>query len=94
MVVGVVRKGVDRVAIPGEQALGGEAVTRQVVVREDVAEIEIGLIIFPPDLPEQLPDFARGLVAPAVLIERVEGEIPVETTVITAVLGLDRPAPE
>src|SRR4029450_11007642 len=45
-------------------------------------------------LGEELPQLARRFRAPAVFVQRIKGEIPVEGAPGSTVLGLDVPAPE
>src|SRR5262245_28270874 len=53
-----------------------------------------GSRLFPADLGEELAQLAVRLVAPAVLIERSEPDVPVEGAAEPAMLRLDGPAAE
>ena len=90
----LIGEGVHRAALPGQRALRHQAVADEIVVDEDVAQADAGAGRLPADLREELTQLARRPVPPAVLVQRVEGAVPVEGAVGAAVLRLDVPPPE
>ena len=93
-VLGLVGERVGGPSVPRQQGFRGQAVAGQIVVGVVVADLDVGAVRLVSDLAEKLAQVAPRVLAPPVLVEGVEGEIPVERAAEAAVLPVDGPAPE
>src|SRR5262249_32106480 len=91
---GLVGEGVHGPAVLGEQARGRQAVAVGMFVGVAKAQRPSRLPGLVAEVGEELARVAGGRAAPAVFVEGIEGNVPVERATETAVLRVDGPAAE